>query len=279
MNKPMITDNLHLVFLVLVMISTTIIIATIFGMQNSIFATTESVTQGEQPNINASSIYDTHSMVLGNNVKNLVILIPNEAHEPVGQQKNQLPLANQPYIPQNAVVNVGTVVTWFNGDVDHDHMMTIVDSRNSSAPAMYESGNFVYNTATKPLTFNDTGIFNYQQRGLSFAMNGTIRVINQPNPLISSITAFSSNNANATTGVHPDTVGTMMVPAKDLDQYVSTLTSKGLNTDSTHTFEDLRGGQKGTGPEQAYIVWISSGMNLDQVITALKEITSTLPYS
>ena len=49
---------------------------------------------------NASSMYDTHLMVLGNNVKNLVILIPNEAHEPVGQQKNQLPLANQPYIPQ-----------------------------------------------------------------------------------------------------------------------------------------------------------------------------------
>jgi plastocyanin len=251
-------------------------IATAFGIQDPIFATTERVMQGEQPNITASSLYDIHSMVLGTNVKNLIILIPNEAHEPVGQQKNQLPLANQPYIPQNAVVNVGTVVTWFNGDVDHDHMVTIVDSRNSSAPAMYESGNFVYNTATKPVTFNDTGTFNYQQRALSYVMNGTIRVINQSNPLIP---AFSSSNTNATTGVNPDTVGTMMVPAKDLDQYVSTLTSKGLNIDSTYTFEDLRGGQKGTGPEQAYIVWTSSGMNLDQMIAALKEIAPTLPYS
>ncbi len=63
-------------------------------------------------------------------------------------------------------------------------MVTIVDSRNSSAPAMYESGNFVYDTATKPVTFNDTDTFNYQQKALSYVMNGTIRVINQPNPLI-----------------------------------------------------------------------------------------------
>ncbi|MGA7369349.1 MAG: hypothetical protein WBX01_09480 [Nitrososphaeraceae archaeon] len=102
-------------------------------------------------------------------------------------------------------------------------MVTIVDSRNSSAPAMYESGNFVYDTATKPVTFNDTDTFNYQQKALSYVMNGTIRVINQPNPLIP---ASSSSNTNA--GVNPDTVGTMMVPAKDLDQYVSTLTLKGV---------------------------------------------------
>jgi len=273
----MITDNLRFVFLVPVMIST-IMVATAIGIQNPIFATTESVTQGEQPNINASSIYDIHSMVLGSNIKNLVMFIPNEAHEPLGQQKNQLPLANQPYIPENAVVNVGTTVTWFNGDVDHDHSVTIVDSQNSSAPAIYESGNFVYNTASKPVTFNSTGTFNYYQRALSFVMNGTIRVINQPNTLMGSIPAFSSSDTNAT-GVNPDTVGTTMVPAKDLDQYVSTLTSKGLSIDSTHTFTDLRGGQKGTGPEQGYIVWTSSGMNLDQVITALEEITPTLPYS
>ena len=56
-----------------------------------------------------------------------------------------------------------------------------------------------------------------------------------------------------------------MVPAQGLDQYVSTLTSKGFTIDRTHTFKDLRGGQKGTGPEQTYIVWTTSGMNLVQV--------------
>jgi hypothetical protein len=102
-------------------------------------------------------------------------------------------------------------------------------------------------------------------------MNGTIDVSNQANSL---------TLTNATTALgNPDTIGTFMVPTKDLNQYVSTLTSKGFTVDSTHTFKDLRGGQKGTGPEQAYIVWTTSGMNLDQVISVLKEITPSLPYS
>ncbi len=62
----------------------------------------------QQPNIKASDVYQIRGMTLGNNVKNLVILIPNEAHESMNQPKNQLPLINQPYVPQNAVINVGT---------------------------------------------------------------------------------------------------------------------------------------------------------------------------
>jgi hypothetical protein len=79
--------------------------------------------------------------------------------------------------------------------------------------------------------------------------------------------------------VNPETVGTLIVPAKDLDQYVSALTSNGFTIDSTHTFQDLRGGQGDTGPEQTLIVWTTLGMNIDQVISALEEITPSLPYS
>ena len=134
--------------------------------------------------------------------------------------------------------------------------------------AGFESGDF----ASRPITFNDTGAFNYieedvNDNDLSFVMNGTINAMNQVNPL------------NNKTGVNAGTVGTYMVTAKDLDQYVSTLTSKGFTIDSTHSFEDLRGGQKGTGPEQTLIVWTTSGMNLDQVISALEEITPSLPHS
>jgi plastocyanin len=282
----MIIHGIYFGIIIAVMMST-IMITTTFGIQTPIFATLESSTQREQPNINASSMYDTHFMVLGTNVKNLVILIPNEAHESTNQPKNQLPLANQPYLPQNAVVNVGTTVTWFNGDVDHDHTITL---SGNSKMAEFNSGDFTFNTKTKPITFNDTGTLNYFETDVNnndpnFVMNGTIDVIDQVNSLTSTIPANSSssssntNTATASTEVKPDTVGTLMVPAKDLDQYISTLTSKGLNIDSTHTFKDLRGGQKGTGPEQAYIVWTSSGMNLDQVIAALEGVTTTLPYS
>jgi hypothetical protein len=58
-----------------------------------------------------------------------------------------------------------------------------------------------------------------------FVMNGTINVVNQTFPL---------TNSNATGAANPDTLGTYMVPAKDLDQYISTLTSKGFTIDSTH---------------------------------------------
>lgn len=255
----------------LIIVSVFIVLGFAFITQNPLFATTAIMAQGEEPNINALTVFEEHTMILGSNIKDLVMLIPNEGHESTNQQKSQFPLANQPYFPQNAVINVGTTVTWFNGDVDHDHTITLSGKSTNSE---FESGEFVYNTASKPITFNDTGTYNYFETDVnnddpSFVMNGTINAIDQVNPLI---------NANAT-AVNPDTVGTYMVPAKDLDQYISTLTSKGLTIDSTYTFEDLRGGQKGTGPEQTLIVWTTSGMNLDQVISILEEITPSLPYS
>lgn len=60
------------------------------------------------PNIYATSLYNGKTIVLGNNVKNFVIVIPDEAHESPNQPKNQLPLTNQPYLPQHLVANVGT---------------------------------------------------------------------------------------------------------------------------------------------------------------------------
>ena len=46
--------------------------------------------QQQQPNTNASYVYHTANMILGNNVKNLVILLPNEDHEPPNYQHFQL---------------------------------------------------------------------------------------------------------------------------------------------------------------------------------------------
>jgi len=67
----------------------------------------------------------------------------------------------------------------------------------------------------------------------------------------------------------------------DLDAYISELTDRGLVINSMHSFKDLRGGQEGTGDTQTLVIWgvDSSAMNLDKVISALKEITPELPYS
>ena len=71
----------------------------------------------------ASDLYETKTLKLSPNIKHLVILIPNEGHESQnpGDVSFDQRLINQPYIPQRATVNPGTMVIWFNGDVDHDH--------------------------------------------------------------------------------------------------------------------------------------------------------------
>lgn len=237
--------------------------------------------QQQQPSIDASALFDSHTMVLGNNVKNLVIFIPNEAHESTNQAANQYPLANQPYLPQNAVVNTGTTVMWFNGDVDHDRAITLVQGNSipsseteSSTPAaaVFDSGSFEYNTASTPETFNDTGTYTYYEKDVNeddpaFVMNGTVTVINQPESL-----SLSSGDGS-------DTVGVLMVPTQDIQTYTTDLQNRGFAIESTHNFKDIRGGQSGTGDEQTLIVWTTSGMTLSDIATNLQEFTPELPYS
>ena len=69
-----------------------------------------------------------------------------------------------------------------------------------------------------------------------------------------------------------------MIPAIMLEKYTSEFAKRGFTVDSHFTYKDLRGGQKGTGPEQTLIIWTTPESNLDKVISALKEITPTLPY-
>ncbi len=272
MYNRLLVDYRHFVIIGAVLMTLTLTVI-VFGMQNPIVATTGNGLQGERPNINASTVFDTHTMIPGNNVKNFAILIPNEAHESTNQPKNQYPLINQPYVPQNIVIPVGTAVTWLNGDVDHDHKIILVNSQMPNAPPIFESNAFAYNTAITPINFNETGEYSYFEKDANnndpnFIMNGTIKVINQP-----------QESTGNTSGVTAETIGTFMVPAKDLDLYISELNTRGITTDSTHTFKDLRGGQKGTGPEQTLIVWTSSGKNLNEVLASLEQISPNLPYS
>jgi hypothetical protein len=82
-------------------------------------ATAEQPLQQSQPIDGTSGIanevFNTHELTLGNNIKNLVILIPNEGHH--GPQADEDRFLDQPFIPQNAVLNKGTNIIWFNGDV------------------------------------------------------------------------------------------------------------------------------------------------------------------
>jgi plastocyanin len=243
----------------------------------------QDLQQQPQPSLSASSMYETKTMALGNNIKNLVILIPNEAHESqtFGRPTYEDRHINQPYVPQKVIVSPGTMVTWFNGDVDHDHKIALT-KHASAENVVFDSGVFVFNELSKPVVLNDTGTFNYYEANVNqedpgFVMNGTITVVAQQglnDAAITTTPAANSVNSSASIPGNADTAGVLMVPTEETETYTQDLTSKGFVVESTHNFNDIR-----SGDQQTLLVWTSSGMDLNQVIPTLKEITSGLPYS
>lgn len=238
--------------------------------------------QNNNPGL-AESLFQEKSLTLPQNIKHFIILIPNEAHESQnpGDATSEQRLINQIYIPQNAIVSPGTMITWFNGDVDHDRQITLTDESNQNK-VLYDSGTFPFNGVSDTIVVNDTGRFNYYETGANnededFVMNGTITSVDQPNSnanLPDMSTAISSSSNSTGSLGEGDTAGSLMVPTEDLDMYVQDLTSKGFTVDSTYNFNDIR-----AGDEQTLFVWTTSGKNLNEVISALQEITPQLPYS
>ena len=241
-------------------------------------------TQSQQPSIKASDIYRTQTMVTGKNIKNLVILIPNEAHEDIRQVNKQTRLLNQTYLPENAVVNVGTTIAWLNADAGHRHSITLVD--NNSKSIVFNSGRFNNSTASKPITLNSTGAFAYTGPSFdrafpNYKMNGTITVVNQP--LTATFNATSTGSLSAggqTSNNNIDTVALLITPANLLNKTVSGLKSQGIMIDSQYPFTSLRGGGSASGgdKQQVLLVLSSAGKNLNQVTSGLAQVVSTLPY-
>jgi plastocyanin len=282
---------IHSSFLLLAVLTLSLssLLSLSFLIPHSVLAQNQSQLQKqgeEQPNIHGSNIYQTQTIVLGKNNKNLVILIPNEGHEdPIGTKKD-LRVINQPYIPQNAVVNVGTTVVWFNADAGHHHTITLVD--NNTKNTVYNSGIFDNFNASKPFTFNNVGTFaysgpSYDKMWPNYKMNGTVTVVNQPlTTTFNSTTAATSSSTG--TGVpnnnNIDTITTLMVPSKLLDKTISELKSQGFTIDNQYPFRSLRGAgsQSGGDPQQVLLVLTSSGKNLNQVTSALTQIAAALPY-
>ena len=253
----------------------------LFLMSNNpipVFAIDESV-QNQQPNIDAKSVYLTKTAVLGNNVKNLVILIPDEAHHGNGEPK-EARFIDQSFLPLKAIINKGTSVMWFSGDVSHEHKILLDGggAPNSISPTPYDSGILTEFTASSPAIFNAVGTYVYsspeidqkaEQKG--FVMRGDIVVTDQPSKLMGPNASSSTSNA--------DTVGIYMAPTKMADEYISQFKDRGFSIDSTYSFKDVRGLARGTDSEQTLVVWTAGpNMGVGNVVSALKEIAPTLPY-
>jgi plastocyanin len=236
-------------------------------------------TQHNQPlpNIKGSNVFQTHNMVLGRNIKNLIIEIPNEGHEDPTQPK-ELRIVNQPYLPRNAIVNTGTTVTWFSADAGHTHQITLLD--NKTGKVAYESGPIANFAASRPIKFNETRTFAYfgpsnDKAVPNYKMNGTLAVIDQPG-----MNSFNTTSSTAATS-NIDTISTIIVPAKLLAKVSSDLKAQGLGIDNQYPFKSLRGGGGTTGGDknQVMLVLTSSGKNLNDVISVLNKVVPTLGYS
>jgi plastocyanin len=188
-----------------------------------------------QPHINATSVFDTGvfdtgQMILGDNIKHLVILIPDEGHHGPGEEDEARFIA-QPFVPQNAVVTPGTQVVWFSGDVGHDHNIVVRDA-NSNNNTIFETGDFPEFEATRAITFNSTGTFDYADtidyEG-GFRMTGDITVVS------------GGGNSIDASGNTFDTVGVLMIPSRMVQDVVNGMRSSGFGIDSMHNFKDLRG--------------------------------------
>jgi plastocyanin len=232
----------------------------------NILNTTFSQTEENQPNINATSVFDTGQMVLGDNVKHLIILIPDKGHHGPGELDEARFIA-QPFVPQHAVVTPGTQVVWLSGNVGHDHNIVARDANNNNN-TIFETGNFSEFATTRAITFNKTGTFDYadttEYEG-GFRMTGDITVVN-------------GGNSSDMPGNTFDTVGVLMVPTRIVQDVVSGMRSGGLGIDSMHNFKDLRGGQSGAGDEQTLVVWTAERKSLDEITSQLQEISTGLPY-
>jgi plastocyanin len=249
-----------------------------FGMTtslsyNDVFAQTNSTVDAAlQPNINAENIFNTKTMILGNNVQTLVILIPNDGHDDEGED-NKVRFLAQHFVPENAVINTGTTVLWFNGDVGHER---IIDVKDESGSTVFNTGEIIDSQASQPFTFSNPGIYNYDAQGdPGVTMTGSVIVGNIQSPVIP-----SSTSSNSSSSSNIDTVGILMVPTQDYDNYIQQITDAGITVDNTYDFKDLIGGQEGTGNVQTLIVWTTGeGKDLDETLSALSAISANLPYS
>jgi plastocyanin len=263
-------DKINMVFTVLTIAS----FLHFSSITSIVLAQSNNIIQGNnQPNISAANLFNTKTMVLGNNVKNLVILIPDEGHHGPNEV-DEARFLEQQFVPANAVINPGTTVSWFSGDVGHERTVNVKDATGSSV--LFSTGVITESQASKTYTFNTPGTYNYEALGdEGVIMRGTVTVKSIQSP----VTIAAAATAGSGVGGAIDTVGVLMVPTQGLGKYVQDVKNAGLTVVSTHDFKDLRGGQKGTGDVQTLLVWASGGKDLNSVIAPLRQISLTLPYS
>jgi plastocyanin len=218
----------------------------------------------------AESIFQNKSLVIPPNIKELVILIPNEGHHGPGEIDEARFIAD-PFVPQNVVASPGTRIIWYNGDVGHEHNIVVRDA--SSNNQILQTGEFPELETSRSVSLNNTGNYQYADtvdyEG-GFIMTGNIKIVDQVNNVATT----------TTTSAGFDTVGALMVPLEDTQSIIASLRSAGFEINSMTSFQDLRSSEDlDGGDQQTLIVWTSNGMEMSQITSTLQQISQDLPYA
>jgi plastocyanin len=215
----------------------------------------------------AGSIFQNKSLVIPPNIKQLVILIPNEGHHGPGEEDEARFIAD-PFVPQNFVASPGTRIIWYNSDVGHEHNIVVRDA--SSNNQIFRTGAFPELEASRSVSLNNTGNYRYAdtvEYEEGFIMTGNITIVDQVNNV-------------ATTSAGFDTIGALMVPLEDRQSIVASLRSAGFGINSMHNFQDLRSEEEEeNGDQQTLLVWTANGMEMSEITSTLQQISEDLPYA
>lgn len=96
----------YVVITILLIGFTGIVTATASELASATTATSPAPTMITQPTQSGEvqSLYDNHGLQIGENVKNLVILIPHEGHHGPGED-NEARFIDQSFVPEIAIVS------------------------------------------------------------------------------------------------------------------------------------------------------------------------------
>jgi hypothetical protein len=229
----------------------------------SIIATANAAAAADTNNDNiptAKSVYNTGTMSLPPSVKGVIIYIPDEAHEPLKENRT-ISIKNAHYIPSNLVVSAGTSIAFIHGDPNHVHI-EIIKGGNSTI----NSGKVVWQTApVKHPGGSDVKVLPLGSYNISdekyVPMTGTIRVV---------------DGSKQSTGNNL-VVGGIFVPTGSLKEYKSDFAAAGFQILSEYNFLS-KVVQKDIAGPTTLLIYSTANMNMQDSIAKLKPIIESLPY-
>jgi plastocyanin len=192
-------------------------------------------------------------MALPPAVKGVIITIPNEGHHPASEGL-AFSSKNPHYLPANLVVPSGTSIAFVHGDVGHEHVGTVSDSK---------SGTVAWRT---------TAVGHPGGSDVKVLPAGTYDVTDEEYPDMKGTITVSNDVISAGNLV----VGGLFVPTPSLEKYKTNFANAGFSVLSTYNFTS-ESEQKDMSGSTTLVIY-STATPIDKAMPKLFPIIKSLPY-